>query len=176
VATLLSQPRNGSGNADLSLTSPSLRTWLCECWAIIFSHPEDFVPCDLEMDRWLVVVRHAFSERGIRPLGLAPPALDLDRSWVSRLNTNTCGVMLKDEARQHPPAIDLRARNLCDDIASSGQRFVMIIDGALRKHRTFTYSTRLSLPSPLEFLGWADALRARRVVVVPPKTHAAVGT
>jgi len=39
VGYMVSQPRNGSGNADLRLTSPSLRTWLCECWAIIFSHP-----------------------------------------------------------------------------------------------------------------------------------------
>jgi hypothetical protein len=156
------------------LTSPSLRTWLCECWAIIFSHPEDFVPCDLEMDRWLVVVRHAFSEHGIRPLALASRALDLDRSWVARLSGDTCAVMLEDAVRQHSSAIDLQARILREDIASSGQRFVMIIDGALRKHRTFTYSARLDLPSPLEFLGWADALRGRQATAVAPKVHTAV--
>lgn len=171
MATLVLQPRSGSGNAEPKLTSPSLRTWLCEFWAIVFSHPEDFTPCDLEMDRWLVVVRHAFSERGIRPLGLASRALYLDRSWVSWLNLDTCTVMLEDAVRQHSPAIDLQTRDLCEDIASSRQRFVMIIDGALRKHRTFTYTARLGLPSPLEFVGWADALRARQAAAVAPKVY-----
>jgi alkyl hydroperoxide reductase subunit AhpC len=174
VATLVSQPRNGSAN--VTLTSPSLRTWLCECWAIFFSHPEDFVPCDLETDRWLVVVRRAFSERGIRPLGLASRAVDLDRGWVSRLSGDACAVMLEHMVQQHSSAIDLQARILREDMASSGQRFVMIIDGALRKHRTFTYSTRVGLPSPLEFLGWADALRAKQAAAVAPKMHAAVAT
>lgn len=178
VTSSVSQSRTGFGSADLRSTSPSLRAWLRECWAIIFSHPEDFVPCDFEMDRWLVVVRDAFSERGIQPLGLASRALDLDRSWVTRLNRNTCAVMPQDAVRQHSPAIDLQARSLCEDIASAlpGQRLVLIIDGALRTHRTFTYSTRLGLPSPLDFLSWADALRARQATTAAPRLHTASET
>lgn len=88
------------------MTPPSLRAWMRDGWAILFSHPDDFVSSDLEMDRWLVITRRAFAER-------------------------------------------------------QGQRFAMIIDNALRIRKMFTYSVLTSLPSPLELLGWADALRAK---------------
>jgi hypothetical protein len=43
-----------------------------------------------------------------------------------------------------------------------GRRFVMIIDSELRTRRTFSYSSLSDLPSPLEFLGWADTLRTKQ--------------
>jgi hypothetical protein len=47
-----------------------------------------------------------------------------------------------------------------------GQRFVMIIDGELRQRKTFSYDTLSGLPSPLEFLGWAEALRTKQVATL----------
>src|SRR5262249_377314 len=70
-------------------------------------------------------------------------------------------------AQQHFGPVDLQAPVLREAIERRGQRFAMIIDNALHIRKTFTYSVLSNLPSPLELLGWADALRARQTVVTP---------
>ena len=40
------------------------------------------------------------------------------------------------------------------------------------KRRTFMYDTLDQVPSPLEFLGWADAARARRATQHAPAKNA----
>ena len=45
----------------------------------------------------------------------------------------------------------------------------MIIDNTLRIPKVFTYSDLSNLPSPLELLGWADALRMRQTAAVTPR-------
>jgi alkyl hydroperoxide reductase subunit AhpC len=152
-----------------TLTSPSLRTWLREAWAILFSHPDDFVRCDLEMDRWLVVARRAFAERDVRPIALASPKLDPNRNWVTQVSGDDRTVLLEDPARQHFGPVDLQTPVLREEIERSDRRFVMIIDSALRKQKMFTYDTPANLPSPLEFLGWAEALRSKQVEALHDK-------
>jgi alkyl hydroperoxide reductase subunit AhpC len=154
--------------ATLSLTahetlgSPSLRAWLREGWAILFSHPNDFVTYDLEMDRWLVIIRRAFAERRIQPIALASPTLDPDRNWVAQVSGDNRTVLLEDPARQYFGPVDLQAPVLREAIEQPGSRFVVIIDDALRIRKKFTYQALSNLPSPLELLGWADALRAKQ--------------
>jgi hypothetical protein len=158
--------------ADLLLTStgasdtpgehPGLRAWLRNDWAILFSHPYDFVRCDLEMDRWLAVVQRAFAGCRIRPLALASPTLEPQDGWVSQVSGDPRTVLLEGPALGSAGAADLQAHALHHDICSlGGRRYVMIIDGALCPRRTFTYKGLADVPSPLEFLGWADAARAR---------------
>jgi hypothetical protein len=144
------------------MSSPSLRTWLSEGWAILFSHPDDFASYDLEMDRWLVITRRAFTERRIRPIALAAPALDPDHNWVTHVSGDHRAVLLEDPAQQHFGPVDLQTPVLREAIEQPGRRFVMIIDSALRIQKTFTYQGLSNLPSPLELLGWADALRAKQ--------------
>jgi len=156
VATL-----HTAGTAQQSLTSPSLRTWLRGGWAILFSHPDDFVRYDLEMDRWLVVTRNSFAERGIRPIALATPAHDPQRSWVTQVSGDSRAVLLEDPSQQHFGPVDLHTPVLREEIEQSGGRFVMIIDDELRLQKVFGYATLSDLPSPLDFLGWAEALRSK---------------
>lgn len=176
MATLLAT-REPFGSSLRTLTSPSLRTWLREGWAILFSHPDDFVRYDLEMDRWLVITKQTFGARGIRPISLASPAADADRSWITQIDDDTRTVLLEDPAQLSLGSVDLQASALCDEISVPG-RFVMIIDSVLRNQKLFTYSDLSNLPSPLEFLGWADALRARQAAAAEtnsrfaPDTHA----
>jgi alkyl hydroperoxide reductase subunit AhpC len=163
VATLL-LAAGASGDCPgttQNLTSPSLRAWLRDSWAILFSHPDDFVRYDLEMDRWLVITRRAFAERGIRPLALASQTLDPQHNWVTHVSGDNRSVLLEDLAQQHFGPVDLQTPVLREAIEQTGRRFAMIIDSALRIQRTFTYQALSNLPSPLELLGWAEALRAK---------------
>jgi alkyl hydroperoxide reductase subunit AhpC len=167
VATLVLASRTPSGTlhtagtVQQTLTSPSLRNWLRGGWAILFSHPDDFLHYDLEMDRWLVVTQRAFAERDIRPLALAAPTSDPERGWVAQVSDDSRAVLLED-TQQHFGPVDLQATVLREEIEQSARRFVMIIDGELRKRRMFNYDTLSHLPSPLEFLGWAEALRTKQ--------------
>jgi len=172
VATLLLASRTRSAtaqsgathSADLqqTLTSPSLRAWLRGDWAILFSHPDDFVRYDLEMDRWLVVAKRAFAERGIRPIALASPTSDPERSWITQVSGDSRSVLLEDASQQYFGPVDLQTPVLREEIEQAERRFVMIIDDELRQQKMFSYATLSNLPSPLEFLGWTEALRARQ--------------
>lgn len=143
------------------MAAPSLRAWLRDGWAILFSHPDDFVSYDLEMDRWLVITRRAFAERRIQPIALASPALDPEHSWVTQVSGDNRAVVLEDPAQQHFGPVDLQTPILREAILSAGHRFAMIIDSTLRIRKMFAYNLLSNLPSPLDLLGWADASRAK---------------
>src|SRR5215469_7960788 len=76
---------------------PRLRQWLADTWALIFSHPGDFVRCELEMDRWLSVMQHTFISCRIKPLELpAAPGAAPPGSWVSEAGGDARSVALLD--------------------------------------------------------------------------------
>lgn len=156
------------------MSSPSLRTWLGGSWAILFSHPDDFVSYDLELDRWLIIARRAFAERHIQPIALASPTLDPDRSWVTQVSGDNRAVLLENPAQQHFGPVDLQTPVLREALEQPGRRFALIIDSALRIQKTFTYQGLSNLPSPLELLGWAEALRAKQTAVRAVETDSRV--
>ena len=94
--------------AGTGITSPSLRAWLRDRWAILFSHPDDFVSYDLEIDRWLVITRRAFAERRIQPIALASPTLDSEHGWVTQVSGDNRTILLEDPAQQHFGPVDLQ--------------------------------------------------------------------
>ena len=98
------------------------------------------MPLDLEIDRWLVVVREAFLDRNVQPLRLDSRTSNSSCDWTHGLDRTVSAEISKQ---------------------ASGQRFVMITDGALRKQKMFVYRDRANLPSPLDFLVQACVLRAR---------------
>lgn len=139
-----------------------LRASLAPRWAVLFSHPEDFAQEQLESDRWLSVLARSFKARGVLPVALARPGSEPERGWLDQLAAlggESAAVLTLDD-----PSIALADRPECAfraQIARSGPRFAMILDSSLRCRRTLSYSSPVDLPSPLELIGWAVALRQR---------------
>jgi len=162
VATLLLTP-NPSDRIQRTLSSPSLRAWLGDDWAMLFSHPNDFVSYDLEMDRWVVITRRAFADRHVRPIALDAPGHDGAQCWVTQVSGDQRTVLLEDPRREHFGPVDLQTPVLREEIERTERRFVVIIDNGLRIQKKLAYGSLSDLPSPLELLGWADALRAKQI-------------
>jgi alkyl hydroperoxide reductase subunit AhpC len=162
MATLQLTNHDVAAAAEGTDEHPSLRTWLREDWAILFSHPGDFVRCELEIDRWLAVVQRAFAGCRVRPLALASQPPGKEAGWVTQVSGDSRMVLLEKPAGVDGRAGDLRLHALHDAIGALRQRrFVLVIDSALRVRRTFIYTGLSDVPSPLELLGWADATRTR---------------
>jgi hypothetical protein len=140
-----------------------LRAWLKEEWLILFSHPGDFVRCELELDRWLAVIQRSFAGSRVKPLELLPAHAGVaEGSWITQVSGDARHVRLAEVLSGSSNARDLRLYALREEIAAlDRRRFVMILDDSLRIRRTYAYSALTEVPSPLEFLGWAAAARAK---------------
>jgi alkyl hydroperoxide reductase subunit AhpC len=150
----------------------SLRSWLDEGWTLLFSHPDDFVRCELELDRWLEIVRGALAAAGVRPLAVAKPSGRLDAGWVTQITGDERAVLIDEPAQErYHDWLDLGARRLIDEILALTQRFVMVVDPMLCIRRTYAYGAPERLPSPLELVRWVGALRASRGVADSSETH-----
>jgi hypothetical protein len=167
MATLVLADSPVVGDLDRGRPAVSLSAWLKDGWAILFSHPDDFVRCELELDRWLTIMRRGFSAASIRPLALAKPTQPLDFGWVTQLTGDARTVLLEDPAGWRLHFADFHARRLREDVEAIGGRFVMVLDTTLRPRRVHTYSAPDRLPSPLDCVRWACALRDAGRVAAP---------
>ena len=162
--TVLTLPESRLGLCTNPIYDPrSLRAWLAGRWSILFSHPDDFAQEQLEMDRWISVLHRTFNGRGVAPVALAHAGGEAERGWLGRLaalGRETAAVLTLDTSPADTPA-DRAAAVLRAEISRSGQRFAMVIDADLRRRRTLSYRLRSGLPSPLDLIGWAVALRKR---------------
>jgi hypothetical protein len=161
--TVVLFPESWSDASGDSSATISLSEWLGGRWALLFSHPGDFDQEHLERDRWLSVLNRSFLDHEVRPLALARHEHDRQEAplgWLAGL-ADDCAAVLSIAA----PAgalPDFRASALRAQIARSGARFAMIIDSDLRCRRTVHYRVAVDLPSPIELVGWAVALRGRQ--------------
>jgi hypothetical protein len=119
---------------DSPLPAATLRRWLQGRWALLFSHADDFAAYGFESDRWLVHVQEAFAAADVRPLALADRQ---EAGWVTEVGGCTTTLALDEPA----------------------ERFVMTLDTGLRVRRTFVYTQRDRLPSPMDLAALAREVR-----------------
>lgn len=153
-----------AASSAASSATLSLSEWLGESWAIVFSHPDDFDQEQLERDRWIRILERSFNQHAVRPLALARHGDDPEASslgWLAQLGEG-CAALLSTASPPQGALFDFRTSTLRADIAHSGPRFAMIVDSDLRSRRTIRYGTTTDLPSPIELVGWAVALRERQ--------------
>jgi alkyl hydroperoxide reductase subunit AhpC len=163
MATLLLSPSASEGVSQWEAPI-GLGSWLGRRWGMLFSHPDDFVQCDLELDRWITLARRTFDLNGVYPVALAMSDQRLDAGWVTQLTGDTRGIWLStpnapDDEQQN--GRHLKADILQVRLHSSRRRVVVIIDSNMKRRWSHTYDFPSSVPSPLELAHLAGVLRGQ---------------
>lgn len=172
MATLVLDADSAHALASPRGATVSMRSWLDGRWALLLSHPDDFIRSESDIDRWIEDARHAFQAAGVRPLAVARLGQEIDTGWVTRVCGDPRIVVLHEPGDGCSAYVDRGALRLHEEIAGTGGRFVMIVDPALRPHRTFVYSDLDDLPSPLDLI--PRVATARLALNRPPRVAPAV--
>jgi alkyl hydroperoxide reductase subunit AhpC len=149
-------------------------------WVVLFSHPDDFVSHDLELDRWVTLARAAFERNGVRPLALAADGQRADAGWVTQVSgDSTTLVLLQPRWSRFPDPFQFNGRELREDIVgirgrSMACRFVAIVDPQMRRRWMYAYDDPSSVPSPLQIAYLAGELRAAERVPQPRRAYPAI--
>jgi thioredoxin-dependent peroxiredoxin len=142
-----------------------LHEWLGGAWALLFSNPEDFDPQRREKGRWLDGVREEFGMRDVRALAVkrdrGPPEL----SWITKLSFDPRPVQLREPSFAAADAVSFAARALRGELLTLQSRFVLLIDGCLKRREVLKYSAGRYAVSVLDLLPAIDARRRHRPVV-----------
>ena len=160
MATLL---LDTEGSIESRPAVRSLQDWLSGAWGLLFSHPDDFAPNDVEADRWLVLLEQSFAVARVRPFALASDQNAC--GWLAHVNGEPINgeqarVVLA-EANYLPHIFDFRVHALREAIARSDSRFVIMLDDGLRLRRTFKYSLQDRLPSLFDLVAMIGQIRTR---------------
>lgn len=136
-----------------------LHDWLGGDWAVLLSNPEDFQQLGRQKGQWLAAMRRQFGVRALHAL-----ALKRDTGPPQSITSGT--VWLREPPFAAADPLSFAARALRGELLTARSRFVMFIDGSLKRRAMLKYSASASgsaVPAA-ELLAAVDALRGQRVI------------
>jgi hypothetical protein len=133
-----------------------LHQWLGGAWALLFSNPEDFQLQGRRAGRWLDGLGQDFRRRGVRAL-----AVRRNRD----LHIDSQPVQLREPSYAAADEVSFAARALRGEILTLQSRFVLLIDGSLKRHKALKYNADRCLISAPDLPTSVDAVRRQHSVV-----------
>jgi hypothetical protein len=133
----------------------NLHEWLDGEWALLFSNPEDFEP---QIQHGLEALRQGFGTRGVRALAVMRDG-PAQSSWVDELHGSWQPVRLREPPFAAADKVSFAARALRGELLTLQSRYVLFIDGALKRHGVLKYGAAGHPGSPSELLVSLDTLR-----------------
>jgi hypothetical protein len=140
-----------------------LHEWLGGAWALLFSNPEDFEPQPREQGRWLYGLREELGVRAVCAL-----AVKRDRNPTESIGKSSFDrrpVRLREPSFAAADQVSFAARALRGELLTLQSRFVLLIDGSLKRREVLKYSAGRCAVSVLDLLAVVDALRRHRPIV-----------
>jgi thioredoxin-dependent peroxiredoxin len=139
-----------------------LHQWLGGAWALLFSNPEDFRLQGRETGRWPDSVGHEFRMRAVR--ALAARRERAESSWIGDLHLDRQPVQLREPSFAAADEVSFAARAPRGELLTLRSRFVLLIDGSLKRREVFRYSGGCCAFSAQDLLASVDVLRRPRPV------------
>jgi len=142
-----------------------LHEWLGGDWALLFSNPRDFEQPQVFEERrhGLEALRQEFRMRGVRALAVKRDGLP-ESNWVDELHGSWQPVRLREPLFVAADKVSFATRALRGELLTLQCRFVLFIDGALKRRGMFKYSPGRDPGSPLQLLASLDALRLQPAI------------
>jgi thioredoxin-dependent peroxiredoxin len=135
-----------------------LHEWLGGAWALLFSNPEDFEHQRREKGRWSDGLREEFEIRAIRALAVKRDRGQVESSWISKLSFDARPVQLREPSFAAADQVSFAARALRGELLTLQSRFVLLIDGSLKRRKVLRYSAGRGAVSVLDLLAAVDLL------------------
>jgi alkyl hydroperoxide reductase subunit AhpC len=142
-----------------------LHEWLGGACALLFSNPEDFEPQGREKERWLVSLREDFAMRDVCTLAVKRDSGSMQSNWSGRSGFDSLPVQLREPSFAAADQVSFAARALRSELLTLQSRFVLLIDGSLKRRAVLKYSAGRCAASVLDLLAAIDALRVHRPLV-----------
>src|ERR1700694_780661 len=57
--------------------------WICDKWAVLFSHPKDFTPVCTTALGYMAKIKPEFDKRGVKIIGLSVDPVDKHAGWAA---------------------------------------------------------------------------------------------